>query len=201
MLSLSHSEGLVVWTTLELKQRQSKAVPEDIESLEMRTKSAEWQQKVISLGCGKQGQVRKAMDFTVWMNKRGLAGGKKWASWYVEFFHTQGSIAIKPFIIPPSSQSSVYLGPPVKMLPGGSVWPYRLEKRTCLFVYGVRAAEAHLPAWNTLSGLLWLWLGTHSSLQGQSSFMECCFLLRFTLEIGAAGTSSVIQISYGKGKV
>lgn len=110
MLSLSHSEGLVVWTTLELKQRQSKAVPEDIESLEMCTKSAEWQQKVISLGCGKQGQVRKAMDFTVWMNKRVLAGGKKWVSWYVEFFHTQGSIAIKPFIIPPSSQSSVYLG-------------------------------------------------------------------------------------------
>lgn len=38
MLSLSHSEGLVVWATLELKQKQSKAVPEDIESLEMCTK-------------------------------------------------------------------------------------------------------------------------------------------------------------------
>lgn len=115
------------------------------------------------------------MDFTVWMNKRGLAGGKKWALWHVEFFHTQGSIAIKPFIIPSSSHSSVYLGPPVKMFPGGSVWPYHLEKRTCLFVYGVRAAEAHFPAWNTLSGLLWLWLGTRSSLQGQSSFMGLLF--------------------------
>lgn len=61
------------------------------------------------------------------------------------------------------------------MFPGGSVWPYRLEKRTCLFVYGVRAAEAHFPAWNTLSGLLWLWLGIRSSLQGQSSFMGLLF--------------------------